>query len=91
MLSLKSSIKFNVFNYPAIGRVGLVPFLYVHGGLVLTRNLKEDAFMMGSSGMGVSYMIAKSINLELLYPFSQHQNRKYRQPSTLQFRISIND
>lgn len=90
-INWKNSIKFNIYNYPGLGKVGVVPFFYAQLGLSIPPYSYQNLYTCGSSGFGFSYPLAKMINLEILYPFLQMQNKPSRHLSTLQFRISVND
>lgn len=62
LFQAKGSIKLNTYNYPLVGKVGIVPFLFGQAGVSVEKDIKRS-HILGSGGIGVSYSLGKSINL----------------------------
>ena len=77
LLQGKFSLKMNNYNYPLLGDVGIIPFLYTQAGFSLQSNLKNP-YILGSGGLGISYALNKTVSLELLYSLCQAQNMRRR-------------
>lgn len=83
-------MKLNNYNYPLLGGVGIVPFLFTQAGITLEEKLKNP-YILGSGGLGVSYALNKTVSLELLYSLFQAQSQRRREPVSFQIRIGIMD
>lgn len=90
MLQAKGSFKINNYNYPFFGSIGIIPFLYGQAGVSLEKDIRKP-FVLGSTGVGLSFPLGKSIQLEVLYALFQAQNRPEREPVNFQIRIGLMD
>ena len=77
--NLKSSVKFNVHNYPLLQEARIVAFLYAQGGLSFLKNQHPTRpLAMASTGLGVSLYAGPAAQIELLCNLGQLQSKPTR-------------
>ena len=92
IFQMKSSLKFNIQNYPFLNQIGVVPFFYFQGGLSVEKNQqKYQPYFLGSTGLGLSLALNKTLTLELLCNLAQAQTMPRREPVGFQIRLGLFD
>ena len=90
-LNLKTSLKFNIHNYPVLQDARVVTFLYLQGGLHWLKEFPLRPYATATSGVGISLSAGPVAQIELLCNAAQYQSRNIREPINFQIRFGAFD
>ena len=89
--NLKTSLKFNIHNYPVLSEGRINTFLYAQTGLSFLKPNLFQPYANASVGLGLSFAAGPLAQIELLCNAAQYQNRNIREPLNFQIRFGIFD
>jgi hypothetical protein len=76
--NFKTSLKFNIHNFPVLLDAKISTFLYAQAGLAFLKESPLKPYATASSGLGLAFSAGPVAQIELLLNAAQYQNKNQR-------------